>query len=331
VILEVCPNADLAEILATLVHELAHPLSALRGGTGKHDLVMKRTMVDLAARQWGESWFATAHQRLEQATHVVDGWLTTCIRAALRDAEPPTPRVAEDEQMARILGRLKKLRDLGADQCGRPEGITATAAANDLVTCYELGLRGGELADIDPEQMVDRWLVMSDASVWRRTLVHAVAHFFDVFSLAMPSNGRMHLFGTYADVVAAEYLIDVSAARIDRACAAHIESWKKQVGRTTGGETRREKIAFCTSAVMAFHRKLQAISLEDSARGHGARPGLDKARQFADDLHAVRGLGWGSGGVRRYRQNDAGEALGNAMEVLFGVDSDAPAGRLGHR
>ena len=62
----------------------------------------------------------------------------------------------------------------------------------------------------------------------------------------------------------------------------------------------------------------------------GARAGLARARNFADELHGQRGLGWTSGGVKRYRQNEAGEALGNDMEVLFGVDSDAPAGRLGH-
>jgi len=325
--LETCPNADLAEILATIIHELAHPLAHGQTGSRAHDLPMKRAMVELAGRHFGPAHFAAAHERADAPYATVDAWLSTCLRAALRGAAPPRAKALDDDQTARLLGRLKKLRELASDQRGLPEGITATSAANDLITTHELGIRGVELAAIDPAQQIDRWIVFPDGGVWRRSLAHGIAQHFDVFSLAMSKRGRMHYFGTYADVVAAEYLYDISAARIDRACSAHIERWKAKVGKTTGGTTRSEKISFCDSAVAEFRRKLAAIRAEDRSSRVSTAVALEAAEAFAWREHSRRGLGWSSTGTRTYRENAAGTALGRTMDVVNGVDG-GPTPRL---
>lgn len=329
--LDPCPNGDLAELLATLAHELAHPLARTR----LHDLAFKRTLVDLAERHFGARWFVGARAHLERPFRVVDYWVASGIRAALKDGEPPAARVADDGQLAKVLGRIRKLRDLAHDQLGRPEGITATAAANDLITTYGLESYSVHIDAGLHEQMVDRFVPLEDGSVWRRTLAHAVAAYCDVFSLAIPSHQRMHFFGRHGDVIGAEYLHSVSAARIERECEAHLRVWK-QSRRPSAGESRRERTSFCDSAAIAFRQKLVRMKSEDGAGQPGsagpsrieaggqpgsARPSrLEAAEDFADHEHDKRGSSWGSGGRRTYRENAAGRELGQAMEVLHGLD-----------
>jgi len=322
-----CPNSDLAEILATIAHELAHPLS----GSTAHNDSMKASFVELASRQWGARFFVHIAQRLTlERMRTVDYWVASGIRAALRGAEAPTPKsgptsgadndnAGDDGQMARVMSRLKKLRSLARDQVGRPEGIAATGAANDLVTLYGLGHYGVGDAAIDETQIVDRFVVLSDGAVWRRTLAHEVADYCEVFALSLPSEGRMHFFGAYADVVAAEYLFSVSAARIESDCRDHLAAWKKRRVKTSSAETRKEKTSFCDCAAMEFGRKLARIRKEegdgDSADSVRAR----QAEELARHEHGKRGTGWASSGSKTYRENAAGRAAGAAMEVMRGV------------
>ncbi len=326
--LTTCPNSDLAEVLATIVHELAHPLAHTTTGSRAHDEPMKRAMVDLASTHFGERWFETARTRISGPVRALDYWLASSIRAALRSNDIPRPKSTDDTQLARTLGKLKKLRELANNQLGRPEGIAATATANDLVTHYDLGSYGVGLPEIDDEQLVDRWVKLHDNAVWRRLLAHGVAAHFGVFSLAINNTLHMHFFGAYADVIAAEYLYSVSAARITRECEAHIAAWKKVRGKTTSAETRVEKTSFCDCAVIEFRKKLKHIADEDSADTEDT---LEEAEEFARVEHEKRGRGWASARKKLYRENAAGRAAGRAMEVLHGVSGQGPAAALPHR
>ena len=333
--LTVCPNADPAEIMATLAHELAHPLSRARA----HDVAFKTTLVDLAGKHHGERWFDGARAVLGHSYRVVDNWVASGIRAALKHGEAPVARVADDGQLAKILMRIKKLRDLGADQIGLPEGIAATAAANDLITTYGLEGYGVRIDGDVHDQLVDLWVSLEEGALWRRTLAHAVATYCDVFSLAVGRSHRMHFFGRHADVVTAEYLFSVSAGRITRECAEHIAPWKRGRSATSAGDTRSEKTSFCDSAAIAFKKKLDQLKSDDdlltrpatspsagvagkSSRRPTASAMLEHAESFAADEHEKRGQSWGSGGRRTYRENAAGRALGGAMEVVHGLGGE---------
>ncbi len=318
--LTVCPNADMAEIVATIAHELAHPLARLRG----HGLPFKAALVELVSRHFGARYFDGAKARLGESYRVVDSWVASGIRAALRNGDAPQAKPSDDAQLAKVLMRIRKLRDLAADQVGRPEGIAATAAANDLVTAYGLEGYNVKVGEVD-DQMVDLFVPLEENALWRRTLAHAVAAYCDVFSLAMTRGQRMHFFGRHGDVVTAEYLYSVSAGRITRECVAHIARWKRGRGGSTAGETRSEKTSFCDSATMAFKRKLEVMKAED-----GGRSGLETAEAFADDEHDKRGQSWGSGGRRSYRDNAAGRAVGEDMDVTHGIGGERPKG-LPHR
>lgn len=323
-----CPNSDFAEVLATIVHELAHPLA----GTRDHGDQFKEAMITLAEGYWGSQWFAEARNRLSASYHVVDYWVATGIRAALRDGAPPVARTGDDGQMARVVTKIRKLRDLAADQLGLPEAISATATANDLVTVYELGSYRVRLDARIQEQMVDRWVPIKEGAVWRRELAHGVAKASDVFALALVQKSRMHFFGRYADVMQAEYLFEISEARIDRECERHLDVWRVSREEVRAGDLVRERVSFCDSAVRAFCTKLGHIVIEEGAavgRGRGGTgvktEALDAAEDFARVEHDKRGMGWRSGGGRTTRDNAAGREVGRSLEVVRGLTTTGGA------
>lgn len=334
VLLTPCPNADPAEVLATLVHEVAHPVARTRA----HGLAFKRTLVDLAGDLWGASYFEEAARRVGERHEVVDCWVATGIRAALSGDPPPAARTSDDGQTARIVSRIGKLRALAASQPGEPEAVAATARANDLVTIY--GLAGYQVrvdAGID-DQMVDRWVQLDRRKVWQRVLAHAVARFCGVFSLSMAGEARMHFFGAWRDVVAAEYLYEVAAASIERQVEAHLARWK-QARRRRPGETRRERTSFCDCAVHAFAEKLRRIRDDERRRAEAAPASpdarawhlttraLDRARDFAREEHEKRGLSWGAGTSKAVTYNPDGIRAGRAIQVTLGLTADGHAPR----
>ena len=323
--LTTCPNSDVAEVLATIVHELAHPLSGKRD----HGDAFKVAMVGLAERHWGPEWFVEARQRLAERYHILDYWLAAGIRCALRDSAPPVARNGDDGHMARVVTKIRKLRELAADQLGRPEGISATAMANDLITTYGLGDYTVHIDAGIEAQLVDRWVPIRDG-VWRRVLAHGIAKATDVFALALPRTSRMHFFGRYADVLEAEYVFFISEARIDRECERHLEAWKANRSQVRRGDVIRERVSFCDSAVLAFCKKLDQIVIEEEAAVSGRRGGtptepLAAAEEFARVQHERRGSGWTSGGRRTTRHNASGSKVGQALEIVRGLDSAGEA------
>lgn len=320
--LTTCPNADLAEVLASIAHELAHPLARAPG----HGDAFRLSMVELAERHWGARWFTEARGRLEQGLPTLDYWMATGIRAAIRNAAPPVARTADDGQLARVVTRVRKLRELAADQLGLPEAIAATATANDFVTTHGLGNYAVRIDARIQEQMIDRWLVLPDNQVWKRSLAHAIAAANDVFALTAAKQSGMHLFGRYADLVQVEYLFGICVARIERECERHLAKWKSTRARAVAGDTKRERTSFCDSAVIAFQAKLKQIAKDEASPrppGHAADApsrGLEAAEAFAWAEHEKRGISWSSGGRRVTRQNDAGAEVGRSLEVVRGIE-----------
>lgn len=308
ILLQPAPNSDRAEILATLAHEVAHP----RANRGDHGLEFKRALLELAGETWGSTWFESADPGASYRD--LDRWIATGLRARLADREPPRPRTGDEGQTAKIVARIRKLHALADHRPGTAEAITAAGRANDLVTVYGLG---GYQVQIDAgidEQMVDRWVALAPRKVWQRQLAHGLARYFGVFSLAMARKARMHIFGRHADVVATAWLLEVCIEKIERACEAHIQAWKRLRPRSSG-EGRSERTAFCDNAVWAFRRKLEGLA---SLEPQGSEA-LAAAEDFAWIEHDKRGQRWGSGRGKRVRHHAAGQALGRSLEVVRGV------------
>lgn len=336
-ILTTCPNADLAEISATLVHEFAHVAS----GMGGHDRAFKVAMLDLASALYGDAFFAAARDFLGESFRVLDMWLATGIRAALRNAEPPSSKEFDESLTAGVVSRIQKMRALATNQPGTPEGITATGIANTQSTLFGLGSYHVNLDASVDENMVDRWLNIGRKVRWKRELAFDVASFCNVFALARPDRGWMHFFGKYRDIIAAEYLYNVCLEHIERQCNKHIQEWKAEQGRVTGGQVRSRKISFCASAVEGISDKMSQIRNRERAMAHSdptttdarafklTSEDLQQAETFATDEHKKRGLGWGSDTSHSYHHNESGYEAGQSVELRSGVKSSSVRGLLG--
>jgi hypothetical protein len=309
------PNADAAELWATLLHELSHGLA----GGGAHDRAFRAAMVGLAESIFTEGVFAQCWARLDGATTALDAWLSLCIRAALRGTPPPVPVKdrGDEGQLARVVGRITKLRRLARSSPGSPEAVSASAVANELLLRWDLGSYQVRLeAGID-EAMCDRWVSIGKRSVWRRTLAFTVAEHFGVFALSRKDRGWMHFFGRYSDVVTAEWFYEVWEAHILRASDDHIRRFKKS-GGPARRSTRTERTNFCDSAVVGLTQKLRAVR---RAADDDTATRLFAAERLAEAEHARRGVRWSSSTGKTVTLNQEGMAAGQAAPMGRGVPS----------
>ncbi len=319
IVLRPCPNADAAEMAATLAHEVAHLVA--RGA--RHEEVFKRALLELAERRWGAPHFASADVRRPYPE--LDRWIATGIRAATEGRPPPVHRTGDGGDTARVVTRIRKLRLLAADQVGTPEAITATGVANDLVTTYGLGGYEVQIAGGIEDQMVDRFVAIAPRAVWQRQLAGAVAGFFGVFALQMARESRMHFFGRHADVVATAYLVEVCIGKIERARDAWLAEWKRRA-RPGAGDARREGVSFCDSAVLAFAKKLRDIRAREGEHGADETSrALRAAEDFARVEHEKRGQSWGTASAKHVRHHAAGAKVGEDLSVVRGVDAASRA------
>lgn len=331
--LTVCPNADLAEVVATLLHEFAHPLSRTR----VHGAAFKQTLVELAGAAHGAHYFEGARGAAGGPQDLLDLWISTGVRAALRGGEAPRPRVADDGAAARVVSRIRKLRALAADEPGSPEAIAATAAANDLATHYGFG--NGEVRldwDLD-DQMVDRHLQVEKGKVWKRELAFAVGQFCSVFGLSNRGAARLHLFGRHADLVFAEHLYGICEEAIERKADAHLALWKAGLPvRPKAADTRRERSSFCATAVLGLRKKMKEITAadhgdgpddhSDAARAQRRLDGaLGRAEEFARGEHEKRGFTWGAGEKGKVVFNAAGFEAGKSIPLSRAFDEGGGA------
>ncbi len=315
------PNADAAEVWATLLHELAHGLAA----DAKHGEPFQRALVRLASQCFGESGIACCIAAIGGRFSRLDAWIAIAVRAVLRDNPPPTLETGDEGQLARVISRIQKLRRLAQSQPGTPEAITACAKANDLLVRYDLGAYRVKLSAAIDESMCDRWVDVGKGAVWRRTLAAEVADWCGVFCLSRRDQGWMHFFGQYTDVVTAEWFFEIWAAHIERAAEAHIKDFKarRKLGLISGN-TRSVRTNFCDSAVLGLSRKLEAVAAQSDQSGDDTPQRRAAAERFADREHTLRGTGWTTTSSKSISLNSAGLEAGAAAPMGKGV-----AGRSG--
>jgi len=322
---DIGPNADAAEVWATLLHEVAHGL-APRDGHGRG---FKRALVNLASELFGAAFFQVPAAMVGRAHAMVDVWLAVGVRAALNQAPAPTELGGDEAQLAKVVGRIQKLRRLARSQLGTPEGRSACAKANDLLVRWDLGAYSVRLAEGIDDQMCDRWVNIGKRSVWRRQLAFHVAEYCGVFCLSRKSRGWMHFFGRYIDVVTAEWFYEIWEAHIIRSADAHIKAYKARGGAKK--HTRTERTNFCDSAVYALGQKLEALQARHDATAAAEERVVVRsvrAEAFAAEQFGLRGRRWSSATGKRVTVNAAGMEAGRQAPMGRGVGG--PSGVRGH-
>ncbi|MEZ4470591.1 MAG: hypothetical protein R3F60_07280 [bacterium] len=270
VVVTLCPNADEAEVAATLIHELAHVLSGERG----HGPAFLRCLIQGAERVWGAAWFAPA--RTAASHELVDAWIACGIRAHLTGGRPPAPVHPDEAQVAVVVRRIQKLRALAADQQGRPEGRLAAATANDLIVTHGLGAYRVALPADLGDALCDVWILIGSRATWKARICFAIAEFCGVFALESSQHGGMHLFGRHADVVVAEYLHAVATAGIERRCEAHLDAWRREHPRRPPAPSTPSATASCSPPAAASPRR--SARPATAIRASAPRPSASLAR-----------------------------------------------------
>lgn len=265
IVVTLCPNADLAEAYATLVHEFAHAWH----GVG-HCLQFKQDLVTLASEIWGANYFE--HVDTSLPYHKVDSLVTSGIRAAENEQAPPQLRTGEPERQGQTIRRVLKMRRLAEKHPGTPEAISATAIANDLVALWDLGHVTADISGEVEDALCDEWVFIGKRQKWLRSLMWAVCGYFDVYALSQSGQGTMHLFGKHTAVMAALHLFEVAKAHIERRLAEHFEQWEAE-GRPNGAHKRTEGTNFKYSAARALRWKLQDMAKEDKQADEAAPSG----------------------------------------------------------
>ncbi len=326
----VCPNADLAEIQATLIHEFAHPLSIEKNGKFRHNRHFKAKMVELAGILFAKKYFAPPKKLLllnngNCKCCLIDNWIASGIRAFLSSRESVAEeKMVDAGETARLLKRLHCLRTMAASEPGTAEAITATAIANDIITVYGLDnyilLKDADIANLKH----DLWIKLELRKAWKYALAHQVAHFCGVFSLSRKKSGLMHFFGKHQDLVFAEYLFQVCDASIERACETHIKTWRASY-RPQRGETVTKKDAFYKSAVWGLADQMKEILKKERKNNPKIyaqfESDMRKAENFAREEHHIRGMRWGSGGRTTVRHCEQGYNTGKNIALHRGVNS----------
>jgi hypothetical protein len=254
-VLTTCPNSDDAEIFTALVHEFAHAVAPERG----HHTEFKQACKDLASEVWGWLYFTEVDVAEPSAT--VDGWIACGIRAAMCGGTRPARRKYAMEQQVSIIRRVLKLRRLAEDVVGTPEGISATAMANGIVTLWGLGDVRADIPEGVGDEMCDRYTFIGHRQKWRRQVAWAVGSFFDLYVLSQAKQGTMHWFGKNSAVEAGIHLFRVAEAHIERRLKDHMEEWDGQ-GRPNGLHGRSEATNFRYSAAKSFKVKLTGLKAE---------------------------------------------------------------------
>ncbi len=305
----ICPNADMAEIIATLIHEFAH----IKVPQAGHGPLFKETMFDIAGQLYGHEHFREFRQ-LAHSNRVAfsDMRLAAAIRLLLQEGKTLQLKMPEEQRLARILLRIRQLRALADRHPGTHEAITATAIANTLIVEYDLGDYHLKIDPTLDELMIDRWLDVGKRKPWKRTLGFVAAKFCNVFALVRKDRGLMHLFGRRKNVEQAVFLFQRWVDSIERRCEYHMEHWTPSEGQ----HPRTERTSFRDSAVIGLARKIQEIQNEQQIEEQEmAFRTAQEAENFARKEHEKRGLSWGSGRLRNYKHNAQGYVAGYTLNI----------------
>lgn len=225
-----------------------------------------------------------------------------------------------------MIRRVLKLRRLAEASCGEPEGISATAMANDLVATWDLFDVRADLDEGKIDKMCDRWVYIGKRQKWRRSLAWAVGAYFDVYILAQRDRGTLHWFGKLSAIEAGLHLFEVAQAHIERCLTEHLKHW---VG---DHHVRTEATNFRYSATYGLGQKLSKLKADEASGAVGETAlvaySFEAARTFAQEMAAKRGKKFRRGRKSKWSLNDAGVSAGRSVPMGRAIGGRGPLGQL---
>lgn len=222
----------------------------------------------------------------------------------------------------RALSRIRKLLRLAEDQDGQPEGRAARKRALALMESHGLSMSSVDLKG--EADFRSRAFELGAKEAWRRTLVHAIADYFDCVALYEKGATEAQTYGPEVALPQVEYTFVVYMRQLQRAWARHTQDMKdvgvwQPLSHREQLETRE---SFCVSFVLGVKERLEAdreAEKREDPRSHAA-----SMRQRRDLDRWMRRAGV------RWRARPTGVGSLNSEGFRAGLEAEVDAG-LGGR
>ncbi len=224
----------------------------------------------------------------------------------------------------KALSKVRKLLRLAEDQDGKPEGLAARRRAEALMEEY--GLQRASL-DLEARMAADfrhGEVQLGDSSAWRRTLMHAIADYFDCVALYQKDSPSAETFGPEHALPQLGYTLMVYLRQLQRAWTAHTGQLMEEA--VWGALSRRQQLdtkeSFCVSFVLGVKERLEL----DRKREQREDPvGWKATQQQRRDLDR-----WMRRGGVRWRSNPSGVGAFSDEGFRAGLEAEVDQG-LGRR
>lgn len=166
----------------------------------------------------------------------------------------------------RAMTKIRKLLRLAEDQGGTPEGNAALGRAESMMATYGLQRSSLQLQGDDGQEFKHRQFEMGRSEAWRRTLVHAIADYFDCVALYEKDSDAVETYGAQSALPQVEYTYVVYLRQLQLA-------WKEEAQRLMdeavwGHLNKRGKLEareqFCVSYVLGVKDRLERDRQQES-------------------------------------------------------------------
>lgn len=196
----------------------------------------------------------------------------------------------------RALTRIRKLLRLAEDQSDRPEGRVAQIRADALMTTYGFSRHQVHLEGADHVDFRHRAFTVGAQEAWRRTLVHAVADYFDCAALYKKDSNDVETYGPEHILPQVEYTFTVYLRQLRDGWRAHARDL--QDDGLWASLNRRQHLelreGFCVSFVLGVKERLLQDRQEEADEDPCGFEATQRQRKELERFMRRAGLRWRS-------------------------------------
>ncbi|HMV70118.1 MAG TPA: hypothetical protein PKA64_24975, partial [Myxococcota bacterium] len=198
---------------------------------------------------------------------------------------------------------------------GLPEGEAARLMADTILADHGL-----HRAAVSLDEVVDfrhRALALGEAAAWRRTLVHAIADYFDCVALYERQAEEAQIFGPEHMLPHVEYTFVVYLRQLRAAWRAHTDALR--VEGVWERLSRRQQVdareGFCVSFVVGVKDRLEADRVGERRSDPAGWSAMQEQRRSLDRWMRTAGVRWRSSWTGVGSVDPSGYQAGLAVDV----------------
>lgn len=227
------------------------------------------------------------------------------------------------------MSRVRKLLRLAEDQSDTPEGVAALKRAEAILA--EHGLARTDVSLAIGLDFRHREVALGAPTAWRRTLVHAIADYFDCVALYRGGQAdQAETYGPEQALPQIDYTYGVYLRQLRLAWTKHTEALQQDGtwGRLSRAQQFDTREAFCVSYVLGVKERLELDRRSEREDDPMAWDVTLKQRKALDRWMRQGGVRWRANPSGVHAFSDEGYRAGLEAEVRAGVGQGSSARRL---